>query len=241
MKTILLTGVSSGLGAEIAERLLSEGYALIGLSRSQSDTVKALQSQFPDTFHFHSLDLSLGADELLPKLKSIIPLDQPLHAFINNAGTAYDDLITNAQSAPLENQFRVNVHNPILICREVIRNFIAHQTPGRILHITSITAHQGFTGLSMYGASKGAIESFSKGLAREWGKKGITSNCIAPGFMDTPMTDTLNAQTKEKIHRQSALKRPVSTSAVTSTIQHLLTDATKDITGETIRIDCGRS
>ena len=111
-----------------------------------------------------------------------------IFGLINNSAIAYDDMITNANYKKLEDMFKVNIFSPIMLSKLVIRNMILNKNKGSIIHISSIAASTGFKGLSMYGSTKGALESFSIGLAREWGRMGIRSNCISPGFIKTNMS-----------------------------------------------------
>ena len=118
---------------------------------------------------------------------------------INNAAFAYDDIITNADPTQLERMFKINVISPIILSKYIIRDMLLHDIKGSLVHISSVSAQTGYKGLSMYAPSKGAIESFSKNAAREWGERGIRSNCIAPGFMETNMTSALSTDQKNRI------------------------------------------
>jgi 3-oxoacyl-[acyl-carrier protein] reductase len=152
---------------------------------------------------------------------------------------AYDDLVTNVDVEYLQQLFSVNVLSPIMLSKFVLRDMILNRTEGSMVHISSVSTATGYKGLSMYGATKGALESFSLGVAREWGERGIRSNCVAPGFMNTDMTSTLDKKQKERIYNRTGLGKPTSESDVAETISFLLSESADSITGETIRIDSG--
>ncbi len=111
--------------------------------------------------------------------------------------------------------------------------------PTSIVHISSVCAHTGYKGLSMYAATKGAIESFSKNLAREWGEFGIRSNCVVPGFMETAMSEKLNTEMKGRIYARTSMKQPTSMDSVASTVEFLISDYSASITGQNIHVDNG--
>jgi len=108
-----------------------------------------------------------------------------------------------------------------------------------LVHLSSVCVYTGFKGLSFYASTKGALEAYSKNVAREWGSKGIRSNSVAAGFMETDMTGVLDAETKDRIFRRTAIKGPVDPDQVAQTVGFLLSDDSKAITGETIRVDNG--
>ena len=150
-----------------------------------------------------------------------------------------NDIITNMNLNKLEGMYKVNVFSPLLITKFVIRNMIYNKIAGSIIHISSISVHTGYNGLSMYASTKGALEAFSKNTAREWGRKGIRSNCIVAGFMETDMSSTLTNEQKDRIYNRTSLKKPTSKQSVASTIEFLLSDNSNSITGQLINVDNG--
>jgi 3-oxoacyl-[acyl-carrier protein] reductase len=107
------------------------------------------------------------------------------------------------------------------------------------VHISSISAHTGYKGLAMYAASKGALEAFSKGTAREWGTRGIRSNVVAPGFMETTISASLTDEQRQKIYKRTSLKKATDIASVASSVAFLLSDAAKSITGTVVHVDNG--
>ncbi|MBI5726273.1 MAG: SDR family oxidoreductase, partial [Ignavibacteriales bacterium] len=128
---------------------------------------------------------------------------------------------------------------PFVIVKYIIRNILLHRIPGSIVHISSISTHAGYKGLAMYASSKSALEAFSKSTAREWGVRGIRSNCIVAGFMETDMSSTLTAGQKNKIYQRTALKTPTDINCVAEAAAFLLSEKAASITGQNIVIDSG--
>ena len=240
MKNILLSGASRGLGLEIARQLLNEeGYQVYGFSRQTSKGIEELQATYPARFHWQAIDLE-DLNTLREKVFSqFLPAGLPLYALINNAAIAYDDLASNAKLPHLQKMFNINTLAPILLSKYSLRNMLLHRTAGCLIHVSSISTQTGYKGLSMYAASKGALEAFSKNIAREWGPKGIRSNCIIPGFMDTEMSASLSEEQKQKIYRRNALKTATTLSSVAGTILFLLSKTSSSITAQKLIIDSG--
>jgi len=163
----------------------------------------------------------------------------PIHALVNNAAWAYDDIITNINLGLLEKMYRINVFAPMILTKYAIRQMLLHQIKGSIVHISSISVHTGYKGLSMYASTKGALEAFSKNTAREWGEREIRSNCIVAGFMETEMSASLTDYQKNRIYQRTSLKQQVDINSVSETISFLLSDKSKSITGQNIHVDNG--
>lgn len=239
MKWIIVTGDSRGLGLEIVKVILkNEEYNVIGISRSHSDSVKEVQHQFQDRYVHINYDLS-NADGIKGLYLKELRKYQNIVGFVNNAAYAYDDLATNANYENLSGMFSVNVFSSIMMCKYVIRDFLLNSIDGSIVHISSVCAHTGYKGLSMYAASKGAIEAFSKNIAREWGSKKVRSNCVAPGFMETEMSAGLSEEQKNRIYKRTSLKAETSASSVAETVFFLLSDKALSITGQVYHVDNG--
>jgi 3-oxoacyl-[acyl-carrier protein] reductase len=238
MKTILLTGVSKGLGLEILKSLLADGNIVYGISRSYTKELVDIKQSFKDKFiHLH-YDISVNSD-ISDLSRYILKNRIKFDSFINNAAVAYDDIITNANFEKLDLMFKTNVLNPIMITKFILRNFILNKVHGSIVHISSISAHTGYKGLSMYAASKGAIEAFSKNTAREWGEFSIRSNCLVAGFMETDMSSGLSLDQKDRIYKRTSLKKETDKNSVVSTVKFLISDSANSITGQNIFVDSG--
>ena len=223
MKNILLTGDSKGLGENIKRKLLDSGYNVIGLSRSSSDI---------------QYDLS-NVDGVKDLYLNIIKERGPIHGYINNAAFAYDDIITNLSSDKLMEMYKVNVFSPMMLTKYVIRDMMLNKTNGSIVHISSISVHTGYKGLAMYASTKGSLEAFSKNTSREWGRMGIRSNIVCPGFMDTNMSSSLSDDQRNKIFKRNSRQKELTTEEVSSTVKFLISDESSGITGQTIHVDNG--
>lgn len=237
MKTVLITGVSKGLGLHLSTSLLKNGnYIVYGVSRSSNPDIEQLKADS----RFRHLQHDLADSESVSSIGKFIKDNKiVLDAFVNNAAMAYDDLITNASLEKLDAMFKLNVINPIMLTKMVLRNFLLNKTKGSVVHISSISVHTGYKGLSMYAASKGALEAFSKNTAREWGELEIRSNCVVAGFMETEMSKNLSDEQKNKIYNRTCLKKQTGKNSVADTVEFLLSEKSESITGQNIFVDSG--
>lgn len=238
MEWVLVTGDSGRLGSEIAKKILeNRKHGVIGISRRENDVVFQMQDRYEHYVHIN-FDLS-NPDKIkelyLNKLRQI----GNICGLVNNSAMAYDDIVTNANTDNLDNMFKINVLSPIMLTKYAIRDMILHNVKGSIVHISSVSAHTGYKGLSMYAATKGALEAFSKNVAREWGIKGIRSNCVAPGFMETNISAKLNNEQRNKIYQRTSLKKATNIGSVAEMVCFLLGEEAISITGSVINIDNG--
>lgn len=228
MKNILVTGSSRGLGLEITNVLLENGYNVFGISKGEK--------YINDNYTHISLDLKDNKN-LINKLKDFKNI--PFHGLVNNAAIAYDDLLTNMNLEKLDDMYKINVFSPLLITKFIIRNMLLYKNYGSLVHVSSISVHTGYKGLSMYASSKATLEAFSKNISREWGEVGIRSNCVVPGFLETDMSSSLNENLIEKIKNRSSLKKLTNLKSVAQTVEFLLSDKSNSITGQSIKVDSG--
>lgn len=238
MKTVVVTGDSRGLGYVICEELLKNNYKVIGISRTVSNNVLEMKNKYGEFYEHISFDLS-EPEKIKDFYLTFLKHKGPIYGLVNNAAIAYDDLITNAQIEPLEKMFKVNVYSPMMLTKYIIRDMLLHNTHGSIVHISSVSAHTGYKGLSMYAATKGALEAFSKTVAREFGNRKIRSNCVAPGFMETDMSRTLSEEDRKRIYRRNSLREEIKIESVAKTVVFLISEESYSITGQTILVDNG--
>jgi len=239
MNWIIVTGDSKGLGKKIVNQILSEtDYGVIGLSRSSEEKVQDILDKYPDKFKHISCDLEQVNDIKKLYIQQIRKIG-PIYGLVNNAALAYDDIVSNLNVDSLERMFKVNVFSAMHLTKYAIRDMLLNKIQGSIVHISSVSTHTGYKGLSMYAASKGAMEAFSKNTAREWGSKGIRSNCVVPGFMETSMSASLTDEQKDRIYKRTSLKKETDVESVASTILYLLSEKSKSITGTVIHVDNG--
>jgi 3-oxoacyl-[acyl-carrier protein] reductase len=235
-KLVVVSGASRGLGLAICRQLLQAGYSVLALARTHSEDLQQLQQQHPE-LHFIATDLA--ELETIPALCSrlVKTFGRP-YALINNAAVGYDGVLATMHNSEISSLLNINIQAPILLCKYLLRPMLLNQT-GRIVNISSIIARTGFNGLSVYAASKAALEGFSKSLAREVGKAGITVNCVAPGYMQTEMTQSLQGEKLESIKRRSPLGRLATPDDAAGAVVYLLSEQASAITGTVITVDGG--
>lgn len=238
-KNILVTGVSQGLGLAIAESIIAAGWTVYGVSRRHSQEYAAFQEKHPGRVHFQAFDLA-GVDQVKDDLFGrFLPFSVPLHGYVNNAAMAYDDIVTNLDAARLRAMYDVNVFAPMMVTKYAIRHMLFNRVQGSIVHISSISVHTGYKGLAMYASTKGALEAFSKNTAREWGERGVRSNCVVAGFMETAMSGKLSEEQRQRIYNRTALKKATKLESVAASAVFLLGDGSASVTGQNVFVDSG--
>lgn len=236
---ILVTGASRGLGLEITRRELAAGNSIIALSRTLGTGLAEAMQAYPDSLQHLACDLALPMDQVETIISDSLPPEVVIDGLVNNAAIAYDDLTTNLKVERLGEMLQVNTVAPMWLTRFVIRRMLLHSTSGTLVHISSVCAHTGYKGLAMYAASKGAIEAFSRNVAREWGAKGIRSNCVVPGFMETDMSASLDDEQKRRIYQRTSLKAATCPHSVAAVVSMLLSNESESVTGQNFHVDAG--
>lgn len=234
---VIVTGASKGLGLAICQHAAKQGYVVIGIARQLTEPFKALQQTYPQLVHFHTADLA-DLDKIAKLCKQIIKQYGRPYALINNAAAGHDGVLATMPNASIDHLMRLNVQAPILLSKYLVRSMLLNRK-GRIINISSIIAKTGFNGLSVYAASKAAIEGFSHSLAREVGKAGITVNCVAPGYMQTDMTSSLQGEKLESVKRRSPLGKLATVDDAAAMVIYLLSDKASAITGTVMTVDAG--
>jgi 3-oxoacyl-[acyl-carrier protein] reductase len=163
-----------------------------------------------------------------------------IYGLVNNAGSGNEGLLATMHNADIEALVRLNVLSPILLSKYVVRHMMA-DGEGRIVNISSIIASTGYNGLSVYGATKAAATGFTRSLAREVGKLGITVNAIAPGFIATELTQSLSDEARQRIAGRSALRRLPEADDVARMVEFLLGEGGRNITGSVLTVDAGNT
>lgn len=236
-KLIVVTGASKGLGLAIVRSLLAQEYRVAAVSRTHSPELVALGQQYGEDVQFLPFDFA-NVDGIHALCSDLVQrLGRP-YGLINNAALGYDGVLATMHERQIGELLRVNVEAPILLSKYLLRPMLLNQT-GRIINISSIIASTGFNGLSVYGATKAALGGFTKSLAREVGKAGITVNEIAPGYMETGMTVGLQGEKLASIKRRSPLGRLATVDDVTGAVLYLLGAQADAVTGTCITVDAG--
>jgi 3-oxoacyl-[acyl-carrier protein] reductase len=243
MHNVLLTGGSRGIGLVIARRLAAVGYHVIAVARRESDELKAAideaVNQGRGLIHFKPFDLS-EVDAIPAFVKQLRDEFGAIYGLVNNAGIGTEGLLATMHNSEIEALLRLNVLSPVILTKYVVRHMMADGA-GRIINMSSIIASTGYNGLSVYGATKAAATGFTKSLAREVGKLGITVNAIAPGFIDTELTQSLSDDQRKRIASRSALRRLPESDDVARMVEYLLGDGGRNITGSVMTIDAGNT
>jgi 3-oxoacyl-[acyl-carrier protein] reductase len=189
------------------------------------------------SLHFVPFDLA-QIEGIADLIKTIRKTFGPIFGLVNNAGISSEGLLAMMQNSDIEKLVRLNTLSPMVVTKFVVRSMMADGA-GRIVNLASIIASTGFSGLSVYGATKASTIGFTRSLAREVGRSGITVNAVAPGFIDTDMTLGLKDEQREKIVRRSALRRLAEVEDVANAVEFLLSDRAKNITGTVLTVDAG--
>jgi 3-oxoacyl-[acyl-carrier protein] reductase len=243
MHNILVTGGSRGIGLAIARKLAGSGYQVIAVARRESDDLRgaidAAEKEGRGQIHFRAFDLS-DVDAIPNFVKSLRDEFGAIFGLVNNAGLGTEGLLATMHNSEIEALTRLNVLSPIILTKYVVRHMMADGA-GRIINMSSIIASTGYNGLSVYGATKAAATGFTRSLAREVGKLGITVNAIAPGFIDTELTHNLAPEQRQRIAGRSALRRLPETGDVASMVEYLLGEGGRNITGTVLTVDAGNT
>jgi 3-oxoacyl-[acyl-carrier protein] reductase len=241
MRNVIVTWGSRGLGLGIASKLANESLRVIAIARKESSELNAViqQSAHPESFQFVPFDLAdiEGIADLVKMLRKNFG---PLYGLVNNAGMSAEGALAMMQTSRMEQVVRLNTLSPIVMTKSVVRSMMA-DGGGRIVNIASVVAFTGYSGLSVYSATKASLIGFTRSLAREVGRMGVNVNAVAPGFVDTEMTRDLKDEHREQIVRRSALKRLVEVEDVANAVEFLLSDRAKNITGTVITVDAGNT
>jgi len=243
MHNVLVTGGSRGIGLAIAQRLAGAGYHVIAIARRESAELRAAIDAAAKAGNgriaFRAFDLS-ATDAIPGFVKSLRDEFGAIYGLVNNAGVGTEGLLATMHNSEIEALTRLNVLSPIILTKYIVRHMMA-DGGGRVINMSSIIASTGYNGLSVYGATKAAATGFTRSLAREVGKLGITVNAIAPGFIDTELTHSLGPEQRQRIAGRSALRRLPETDDVASMVEYLLGEGGRNITGTVLTVDAGNT
>ena len=240
-RTVIVTGASRGLGLGIATALAAQGFRVVAIARRESEALSTAIGAVagPGSLHFAPFDLEQldGVPDLVRGLRKA---HGPLYGLVNNAGIGTEGVLATMPTPAIERLVQLNTLAPMVLTRQVVRSMMA-ASAGRIINMSSIIATTGYSGLSVYAATKAAMIGFTRSLAREVGQVGITVNAIAPGFVATEMTAGLDDAQRAKIARRSALGRLASVADVAAAATFLMSDAAAGITGTVMTVDAGNT
>jgi len=241
MRNVIVTGGSRGLGLGTVRRLVCDGYAAIAIARQMNDTLAAAVEHAdrtrPGSLRFLPFDLA-DVDEIPNLVKTVRKEVGPVYGLVNNAAVGSDGALALMPNAEIERLIRVNTLSPIVLTKYVVRHMMA-DGGGRVVNVASIVGFTGYSGLSVYSATKAALIGFTRSLAREVGRCGVNVNAVAPGFLDTDMTQGLDGERREQVARRSALRRFPEVDDVADAVEFLLGAKAKSITGTVLTVDAG--
>lgn len=237
---IIVSGGSRGLGFATVEGLLADGHTVATFSRKPSDELNRLEESVgKERLRISQIDAADG-DALRGFVQACQAEWNCIDALVNNAGLAYDNVLAMMPDEEIERMLDVNLKASLLLAKECSR-FMLAQSSGNIINIASIIAERGFRGLSAYAATKAGMIGFTRSLARELGARNIRVNAIAPGYLETGMSESLEDKQRKQIERRTPLGRLGTVDDVVPVIRFLLSDASGFVTGQVLTVDGGAS
>lgn len=237
-KTALVTGATGGIGGAIASALHAQG-ATVAISGRQVDKLEALAGELKERAHVVPCDL--GNKEQVGKLieEATGKLGR-LDILVNNAGLTKDNLFMVMKDEQWDEVIAVNLTSTFMLMRAAVRGMMRSKTGyGRIVNISSVSGVLGNPGQGNYAASKAGMIGMTKSVAREVASRGITANCIAPGFIKTPMTDALNEKQVAVIKEAIPAQAFGSPADIAAAVVYLASEEARYVTGQTLHVNGG--
>ena len=236
-KIVLVTGASRGIGAAIADTLAQAGATVIGTATSDSGAAAIGERLAQWNGQGRALNAA-EADGIENLIADIEKEFGKLDILVNNAGITRDNLLMRMKEEEWDEIMQVNLKSVFRASKAVLRGMMK-QRSGRIINITSVVGAMGNAGQANYAAAKAGLMGFAKSMAREVGSRGITVNCIAPGFIDTDMTRALPEEVRKTFEAQTALGRFGDAQDIADAVLFLASDQAKYITGQTLHVNGG--
>jgi 3-oxoacyl-[acyl-carrier protein] reductase len=239
-KIAIVTGASQGIGKTTAELFSKSGAHVVCIARNE-EKIKNLASTISKNGHsasYNPCDISDG-DLFQNTIKSVINDYGKIDILINNAGITRDSLVLRMKNNQWDDVLNTNLKGAFYATKSVLRSMMKNKY-GRIINITSIVGLQGNSGQSNYSASKAGLIGFSQSVAKEVASRGITINCIAPGWIETEMTNDLSQDIKSEIIKYIPMGKTGTTEDIAYAALFLASKESKYITGQTITVDGGR-
>ncbi len=235
-KTALVTGASGGIGAAIARGLHAQG-ATVALSGTRAEALEKLAGELGSRAHILPCNLSdrEAVEKLVPAAEAAMG---QLDILVNNAGLTRDGLFMRMKDEDWDTVIAVNLTATFRLARAAVKGMMKRRW-GRIVSITSIVGVTGNPGQGNYAASKAGMIGMSKSLAAEVASRGITVNCVAPGFIESPMTDALNDKQKEAILGQVPAGKLGQGADISAAVVYLASQEAQYVTGQTLHVNGG--
>ncbi|MHB8886458.1 MAG: 3-oxoacyl-[acyl-carrier-protein] reductase [Methylovirgula sp.] len=235
-RTALVTGASGGLGSAIARALHAQG-AVVAISGTRADALDALAAELASRVHVVACDLAdpVQVEKLVPAAEALMG---PLDILVNNAGLTRDNLFMRLKDEDWDLVLAVNLTAAFRLSRAAVKGMMKRKF-GRIIGITSIVGVTGNAGQANYAASKAGMIGMSKSLAMEVAGRNVTVNCVAPGFIESPMTDVLNEKQKAAILAGVPMARLGSGADIAAAVVYLASAEAAYVTGQTLHVNGG--
>ena len=241
MRNVIVTGGSRGLGLAVVRRLACAGYRVLAIARTNppelSRIVERADQSKSGSLQFVPFDLT-EIDGIPGLIKGLRKQFGPIYGLVNNAASGAHGALAMMPNCRIADQVQLNLLSPIVTTKYVVRHMMA-DGGGRIVNVASIVAFAGHSGVSVYAATKSSIIGFTRSLAREVGQFGVNVNAVAPGFLETEMTQSLDSKRREQVARRSALGRFAGVEVVADAIEFLMGDKSKNFTGTVLTVDAG--
>jgi 3-oxoacyl-[acyl-carrier protein] reductase len=237
-KVILVSGGSRGLGRAFVEHLLEDGHKIYTFSRSATPFIEETKAgKYADRFAWEAID---GTDfgKVEDFVKRMFEREKRIDVLVNNAGVAADGVLTLMSPENIANVLSLNLEGVIRLTRFATK-YMLMSRDGSIVNISSIIGIRGYSGLAVYSATKAGLDGFSRAMARELGGRGLRVNSIAPGYLETDMSEKLDEKQRDQIIRRTPLGRLGKVDDVTGVLRFLISDAARFITGQTFVVDGG--
>ena len=238
-KIVLVTGASRGIGQAIAFTLGGAGATVIGTATSENGTDKISKTFSDNNILGKGMKLNVtDNDQITDLLKAVSEEFGSIDILINNAGITRDNILVRMKEEEWDEIINTNLTSVYKMSKVVLRSMIKKKT-GRIISITSVVGAMGNAGQTNYAAAKAGIMGFTKSLAREVGVRGITVNAVAPGFIQTDMTDALPEDQKDELAAQIPMGRLGTVNEVAQAVLFLAGDGGAYITAQTLHVNGG--
>lgn len=236
-KIVLVTGASRGIGRAIAQRFAEEGHFVIGTATSEkgAELISEYLSESGGVGRVLDVCNEEDVDRLFEEIDSVY---SGLDILVNNAGITKDGLLMRMKNEDWDSVIDTNLTSVYRLCRRAVKGMMKARA-GRIINITSVVGQMGNAGQTNYAATKAGVEGFTRALAREIGSRGVTVNCVAPGFVETDMTESLDERLLNSMLDAVPMGRMAQPEEIAAAVAFLASDGASYITGEVLAVNGG--